>query len=188
MRTFPDITALRKAVEETPTDTDLRTRLQRSEEWGEGWGTNIPLLAAAVAASQGPVLEVGGGLFSTPVLAAMCKATGRHFVTLDDNEEWLRTYADVQPNAHLVSSWDEVKHWQGQYGVIFVDHRPDHARLPVLKAVRGWSDYIVCHDTCNPYFEGVDEFLDTFKWRYDWGFMASSTTVVSDTKEFPVIE
>lgn len=73
------------------------------------------------------------------------------------------------------------------YGVIFVDHRPDTARLPVLKAVRGRADYIVCHDTCNPYFAGVDDFLSTFKWRYDWGFMASSTTVVSDTKEFPVI-
>lgn len=187
MRTFPDITALRKAAE---TEPHLRTRLQRSEEWGEGWGTNIPLLAAAVAASTGPVLEIGGGLFSTPVLAAMCKATGREFLTLDDNAGWIKSYSDVQPNAMYVDNWDDLERTVRPFGwgVIFVDHRPDNARLPVLKAVRGWSDYIVCHDTCNPYFEGVDDFLDTFKWRYDWGFMASSTTVVSDTKEFPVIE
>jgi predicted O-methyltransferase YrrM len=187
MRTFPDLGALKLAAAK---DHGLMTRVQRSEEWGDGWGTNVPLLAAAVAASTGPVLEIGGGLFSTPVLAAMCKATNRELITLDNDENWIKSYADVQKNAHCLPQWDEqeLERFKAQYGVIFVDHRPDDARLPVLQAIRAWNpDYIVCHDTCNPYFTGVDAFLNTFAWRYDWGFMASSTTVVSDTKEFPVI-
>ena len=55
------------------------------------WGTHASLLAAAVAASSPgyPVLELGAGRFSTPMLVAMCALTKRTLVSADNDMAWL---------------------------------------------------------------------------------------------------
>jgi hypothetical protein len=41
-------------------------------EAGLKWGSHLPSLAACLASSRGPVIELGVGHFSTPFLHAYC--------------------------------------------------------------------------------------------------------------------
>ena len=43
-----------------------------------------------------------------------------------------------------------------------------------------YTSFIVIHDTRNTWFAGVDEVLDSFKFRFDYCFMTPVTTVVSN--------
>ena len=50
----------------------------------DGGGSHVPLLASVVAiARPGPVLELGVGDMSTPLLREMCRAMGRELVSVD---------------------------------------------------------------------------------------------------------
>ena len=57
------------------------------------WGSHLPMLAACVAATSGDVLELGVGDFSTPVLHALCGATGRNLVSVEDDMAWCHKLA-----------------------------------------------------------------------------------------------
>lgn len=184
--TFPSISELRAAAQKDPS---LKFKYERSRLWGDGWGTNVPLLAAMTSCARpGNVLELGGGYFSTPVLKTICKAQGRKLVTLETAPEWAKAYADIH-EAVIVEDWAKaIESLSGsKWALIFVDNQPDHTRLPNIKACREKLkfEFLVTHDTVNPYFQGVDEYLDTFQYRYDYTLMSSNTTVVSDIRKIP---
>lgn len=56
----------------------------------DGFATAVPALIATVAATYGPIVEVGAGFSSTPVLAAIARAFGREFFSLESDERWAR--------------------------------------------------------------------------------------------------
>lgn len=183
---FPSINELYLAFKKDPS---LKFKYERSQMWGNGWGTNIPLLAAMTACARpGNVLELGGGYFSTPVLKAICTAQKRKLVTLENSEQWAKAYADIH-EAVIIKDWIEaIDNLKGsKWALVFIDNQSDDTRLPNIERVRGNLDFefLVVHDTCNPYFKGVDDYLDTFKYRYDYTLMSSNTTVVSDTRKPP---
>jgi hypothetical protein len=184
-----DIWALRNAVAR---GAPLGRVLERSEAWGQGWGTNVPLLAAALAtADPGPVLELGTGHFSTPLLIEMCSALGREYWALETNTAWADKHSDLlRPTARILMVEENWVKWPvpnlpTRFALAFIDNQPDSTRLMNLRRMRGLASRIVVHDTCNPYFQGVDEELDTFKFRFNYTHMASVTSVVSDERPYP---
>ncbi len=60
------------------------------------FATHMPLLLACLRHTTGPVLELGSGWFSTPLLAAF--ATDRLVRTIETNPQW---YDRVSQICHL---------------------------------------------------------------------------------------
>jgi len=87
--------------------------------------TFTPMLAAAVAWCHcgddamiqdtiGPVLELGMGNGSTPMLHSLCKAMNTPLVSIDNNREWHDRFLDLATRDHrghqirLLDSWELV--------------------------------------------------------------------------------
>jgi hypothetical protein len=158
--------------------------------------THFPILAAAVAHTTGPVLELGCGAGSTIMLHYMC-AGKRLLVTAETDRKWLRKftdYATVNTSERLhdhwlkyVEDWDKFDIIEGfQWGMAFVDCAPGEARARLVERLKGRAHFIVVHDTeldsgGNYGFEPV---FKTFKYRSEWRRWRPYTSVVSDEELF----
>ena len=86
----------RKAIDAADDEMVLRSIARRElseaapRDEHESWiyGTHLVPLMACVVESSGPVLELGCGRWSTPVLRAYCLAAKREFVSVDSNRNW----------------------------------------------------------------------------------------------------
>ncbi len=143
-----------------------------------GEGSHIPLLASVVAIAQpGPVLELGVGEKSTPLLREMCRAMGRELVSADTSPEWAKRFGAAMLEQVGGEAWS----------VVFIDTTAPPTRIELVQRMRGRAEFIVVHDTDN---QGGDlaeliEYLGTFPHRYDYTLMRPWTTVVSDARAFP---
>ena len=156
---------------------------------GKFWTTHIPLLIKTVQISEGPVLEIGGGPYSTPILHWLCKDMGRMLYTYENDIDYFRYCKTFQSKLHVVrfiEDWDKLKanrHW----GVVFIDHHPcDQRAIDAIK-FKDHADYVVIHDTDRDVKYGMDKVWPNFKYRYDWQLSKPYTSVVSnfkDLKEF----
>jgi tetratricopeptide (TPR) repeat protein len=190
---YPDIQTLRAAIETNKRaglcTKDLARIEKRSAAYTDGWGTHLPLLAAVVAiANPGTVLECGCGPTSTPMLAELCKATNREFISLESEEAWIDTNSDICETLHVprwAGFFDGINKYR-TYAVAFIDNHPSEDRLVNLNALADKAEFIVVHDTLHPdYLKGINERLDQFKYRYDYTHMASCTSVVSNVRPYP---
>jgi predicted O-methyltransferase YrrM len=205
-RSFPDPPAIDYALAYARGTKNVEAekhllRLQaRSNAFCNGYGTHIPLLASVVAtAPPGDVLELGVGHFSSPLLSAMCKAMGRHLTSFEEKAEWLDNVRDLEAPHHDLRVAADPFNWmpdvdalfgtEGHFAVIFIDHgRTNQDRMAYLRQLADRADFIVCHDTRNTWFAGVDEVLDSFKHRFDYCLMTPVTTVVSNKYDVSAFE
>lgn len=107
------------------------------------YATHLEALVSTALATDGPILEMGCGDYSTPVLAAIANKMGRGFVVHSSNEEWASKFSDLA-DVNIVN-WDE---WEPpQFGMALLDSE-EHtlkrlSRLPKLLEVGG---AVVVHD------------------------------------------
>ncbi len=134
--------------------------------------THVPLLVRAFDVSQGDVLEVGTGYFSTTVLDWLCAITGRKLVSYETDPRWYGRATKLQSDYHdiiFVKNWDEIPMDEKHWGLAFIDHAP-HARRSVdMARLKDKADFIVAHDT-EPRSEklyGYPNVYSLFKYRYD---------------------
>jgi hypothetical protein len=108
------------------------------------WGSHLPSLFAALMATSGAVLEVGAGLWSTPLLRTFCQTARREFVTLEENAEWAERCGSCF--VHLDFMGDVLKTIaQGPWSVVFLDHN-GHKRAEAAEIFARTAPYIVVHD------------------------------------------
>ena len=143
----------------------------------KGWSTHNTMLIKAVLASEGPVLELGGGMFSTPLLHWMCKSLDRQLVTCENDEEFfylvVKNFQSRQHITRLIKDWDTELDLKRHWGVVFVDHHPNGRRYYDAIRFKDTADYIVMHDT-DP--EGQRQHMrydfmkvwPNFKYIYHW--------------------
>jgi hypothetical protein len=115
------------------------------------WGSHLPVLMAAVAASSGPVLEIGIGHFSTPALRALCIPLHRKLVSVEDSSEWFNEFRNYERDLHRLinADYDNMlpilakEHW----GAVFIDNSPggERRRKDFISFIP-CSDYVVVHD------------------------------------------
>jgi hypothetical protein len=160
----------------------------------EAAGSHFPVLAAAVArtAGQGPVLELGMGDYSTPMLHLLCH--DRLLVSADNSARWVARYEAFRSprhELHFVDDWDrfvllEARHW----AVAFVDCSPVIRRVELVERLQGHARFIVVHDTetepdqdaATVYaFEGL---FARFRFRTDYRVFKPFTTILSDESPF----
>jgi len=116
------------------------------------YATHQATLVESLLATTGPVLELGSGWFSTPILHAICEQQGRELWTLDNNASWLANFAELRRSWHrieLVSDWDSVDFGEREFGLVFVDHAPAERRVIEVRRLieAGLAETFVIHDT-----------------------------------------
>jgi len=142
------------------------------------YATHLPLLAACVASSGGPVLELGCGLYSTPVLHALC--LGRTLLSVESDPEWYALFKHFESDNHHIILSKELPELPGPWSVVLIDQRPAKARAPSIIRLREKTELFVIHDTEDQLYE-YEPVLSTFKHRIEWQRYTPWTSVVSDT-------
>jgi hypothetical protein len=141
--------------------------------------------------TTGPVLEMGMGNYSTPILHEMCK--DRLVVSLDSVDEWVEKFAKYRSSTHKIkteSNWDNATHYLQSvfWDVVLIDQHPCERRIIDLQLLMHNTRFFVVHDT-EPRAAHVYNYEPTLSlFRYRWELQALNpyTTVVSMTDPIPM--
>ena len=154
----------------------------------QAWTTHIPMLIKAVQMTDGPVMELGAGMFSTPLLHWLCYENNRKLATYEINDRYAKFAKGFSSKNHQifhVSDYGEIDtetHWD----VVLVDHSTDERAKDIIR-LKDKANYIVIHDThSNAY--GYDKIWKHFKYIHHWKFTKPFTSVVSNFKNLEEYE
>lgn len=129
--------------------------------------SHLPPLLACLAVTEGPVLEMGIGEYSTPVLHAFCQR--RPLVSVENNEPWFEQFAALYRTLNhifiLAPDYDVVlpSLVSARWSVAFLDHSSGLRRGADALALKDSAQYIVIHD----YLPGPDDPAAN-EVRLDW--------------------
>jgi hypothetical protein len=157
-----------------------------------GWSSHIQALAWAVGQTEGPIVEMGAGWYSTPLLHGFAEAAGRELWTVDDpHPTWVPELTRIAEAYER--SWHHFS--VGTYelpvdtagGLVFADQSAGYRALSVIEAKIQGAGIIVVHDTeeyngpqpGEPY-PGMTDALESFNYRRDFIVFPQRTTAVSD--------
>jgi hypothetical protein len=153
----------------------------------KGFGNHLPVLIKLVSLTTGPILELGGGMFSTPFLHWACYPN-RRLVTYDNEEMYFNTIKQYECDYHkveLVTDWDKVD-VSGHWDIVLVDHHPNERRVEEVKRLVNTADYLVLHDT-EGRWDGKYHYSTIYPlFKYRWDFSTGQrpfTTVLSNLKD-----
>ncbi len=155
------------------------------------YGTHLAPLIQAVRKTDGEILELGVGIFSTPYLHYLSHVSKRHLTSYDNDAGWARQFATSVFSAYLykgpyhkiipVESWDDAK-IEKPWDVALVDHSPSERRIVEIERLAKWAKYIIIHDS-NRRQESVyhySKIYPLFKYRTDWHEDSNHATVLSN--------
>lgn len=136
-------------------------------------GSHLPVLMKLVSITNGPILELGSGWYSTPYLHWACYANKRKLVTYEDNPKWFdftKQFASEYHLIRLVDDWNKIDISE-PWSIAFIDHDPivDRKRVEEMKRLTH-ADYVVAHDTENSrnrhyrYFDAYKLYKYRFKF------------------------
>ena len=146
------------------------------------WGSHLVPLIKCLEKTSGPVIELGIGISSTPLLHALCFDQGRHLISYDNNPvfiEMFKKYRTIGHDVVLVKDWNEIL--TKPYSVVLVDHKPEERRKIDVKKFEN-AEYVILHDSepdKNDLYH-YDEIYPLFKYRFDYTKTQVHTTVLSN--------
>ncbi|MBP7119388.1 hypothetical protein KBA63_04870 [Candidatus Woesebacteria bacterium] len=162
------------------------------------YGTHLAPLIQAVNKTDGDILEIGLGIFSTPYLHYQSFLSKRNLTSIDNVEGWVNRFKSSHVSGHMyegpyhklitVNNWNEAdieKPWD----VVLIDHSPSERRIEEVKRLANLAKYIIIHDS-NPRKDReyhYSQIYPLFKYRTDWTGDANPATVLSnfvDLKDF----
>lgn len=160
------------------------------------YSSHLPVLMEAINRSTGDVLELGPGVFSTPVLHWMCQAKKRNLLTIENDKKWYRfckQYYETPLHKFLyVANWDECKDViNKKWDVVLVDHSPSERRIVEISQLANLANYLVIHDSDlrNEFRYHYSEIYPLFKYRFNFDQADYSTVLLSnfvDLKNFTI--
>jgi hypothetical protein len=150
------------------------------------YGDHLPVLIQAVTRTSGPIVELGGGFYSTPYLHWACFNKNRPLATYDNEPTFANFLSAFQTDYHkvqLVEDWDTID-LSGPISVAFVDHAPAERRIMDMRRLLH-AEYVVAHDTeerRNHHYRW-DLIHDLFKYRYRYRSRLHGTSVFSNVHD-----
>jgi hypothetical protein len=138
------------------------------------YSSHLPVLMEVMRRTTGDVLELGPGVFSTPVLHWLCETQGRNLLSVENDAKWswfCRQYYETDLHKHLlVKNWDDAKEAIDKpWDVVLVDHSPSERRVIEIALLKDRAKYLVLHDA-NPEKDASDYHYSTiyplFKYKY----------------------
>jgi hypothetical protein len=164
---------------------------------GKGYSTHNALLLRVLDASDGDVVEMGSGPFSTALLHWYCKNKKRKLITYEDDPQYYifaKMFQSPEHRVIFIEDWDKVDTSQHR-GLVFIDHGGKldggyHGSRRGLDVTR-WkdtADYIVMHDTEVGDYVKDDIYnyrpmWKNFKYKFTWKECRPWTSVVSNSKD-----
>lgn len=153
--------------------------------------THQRLLVASVLRTTGPILELGVGWYSTPLLHEIGRATGRPVVTIDNNNDWLAQFQCLDSAGHdviLIGWWGDLievlnkRTGHKRFGAVFVDQGQPADREYTIRALLAdeRADVYVMHDTEEGPAYGYNRVLPMFRYQWTDRCQRSWTTVASN--------
>jgi len=150
------------------------------------YSSHLPLLIKMVSITDGDVLELGTGIFSTPVLHWMCVPDERNLVSYEGDKKYYelaKQYSHKFHTIHFAEEFDDIE-IEKPWDVVFIDHEVHEVgnRSKVAKKVANYAKFVILHDTCwrNRRFHHYEEIYPLFKYRYQFQLESPKTTVVSN--------
>ena len=137
---------------------------------GSNYASHVPLLSAAVTITSGPVLELGAGFGSTPMLHGLCGSMKRSLATIENDKQWLLkflNYGRVWHTLRYVDTFIDLPEYNQEWDLVFVDHGISEQRGISVRMLKN-SQVIVVHDTCFSFLYNYEPVLSEFKYRWDW--------------------
>ena len=149
--------------------------------------THIPLLVRVFDKSEGDVLEIGTGYFSTLLLHWLATISERQVHSYESSTHWYNRNKKSETafhHIHLCTDWASADFDQKHWGMVFIDHAPEARRSVEIARLANLADYIVIHDTdLSDRKYRYSTIWHLFKYRYDYTKLWPSTTVVSNFKD-----
>lgn len=157
----------------------------------DGYATHVPVLIACLQNTTGPILELGAGLYSTPIVHAF-SVLGRYGRTVEINAEWAARiralfegipFVSTKHDILTVRDPEETNLKEHQWSVALVDHETHHRARDLRTLKELGAEIIIVHDTQDVRY-GCNPVLETFRYRHDfegWGW--PTTTAVSDVND-----
>ena len=150
------------------------------------WGSHLPILNKVLNETTGSVLELGTGLYSTPIMHWVCFPHKRKLVSYESNPTYakmLNAYKDTFHEIHNIDEkdWDNID-IEKEWDVAFIDHAPDVRRGIEAKRLANFAKYVVIHDSDthnDPYYK-YDEVYPLYKYRFDYRETVPNTTILSN--------
>lgn len=147
------------------------------------FATHIPVLLACLQYTDGPILELGAGLYSTPLVNAFASQE-RYARTIEANGRWygrvIAPLLSVSSKHHelIHSDYEQARLLDHHWSVVLIDHAPARRRRVDMERVRTNADLVIAHDTEEPAYRYEPVFAK-FAFRYDFRRYLPHTTVVS---------
>lgn len=149
-------------------------------------GSHIPVLVKIMERIDKPVLELGIGYNSTPLLHWMCKEKDVNLHSYESDPEWLNKFLEFETENHILTSFDFSKIIPinvGDWGLVFIDHRPAYKRKYSALHFKDTADYIVLHDSEQGKPYSYKKIYDQFKYIYEYKKCGKPYTVVLSNRK-----
>ena len=158
--------------------------------WKASDGSHLPILTRLVLATmnEGPILELGTGFFSTPVLHWLCAPTKRRLVSYESQQKYFAVASNYLADfheVHLVEDWAAIDIESSHWDIVLVDHGPGPQRKVEFARVANNADYVVVHDTeqRNDQYYHFSEVTPFYRYRCDYTDLYPNTSVFSNLKD-----
>jgi len=148
--------------------------------------THMPFLMKAVLATNGDILEMGSGMFSTPLLHWMAYPD-RKVYTYESNPEYYEMVSGFKAPHHeiiLVDSWDDAP-IEREWGLALIDHSPADRRKVDILRLANYAKMIFIHDTepRNERKYGYNEVIKKFRYNHFFRDLKPQSAVVSNLEQ-----
>jgi len=149
-------------------------------------GSHIPVLIQSLLNTTGPVLEMGMGFNSTPLLHWLCKDLERDLYSMESDLEWMHKFDGYQSLNHIIMpipDWNNTLIGEMNWGLVLIDHKPGIQRGFDAVKVADRAQIVVLHDS-EPEWDkiyGYSKVYDFYKYRHDDTRWKPCTTVLSNT-------
>jgi len=151
------------------------------------YSTFLPMLLEAMARTNGDVLELGAGVFSTPLLHWLCQRQKRNLLTIENDRSWygfVKRYLRTDHHQILhVANWDDADQYiDKEWDVVLIDHSPSERRIEEIKKLANKAKYLVVHDS-DPWKDHQYHYstiYPLFKYRFNFDQADHQTAVLSN--------
>lgn len=152
------------------------------------WGSHLPILSRILDITDGAVLELGTGVWSTALMDLMASETKRKVISYDNDpawfdankERWQSDYHDIRLIPE--DGWDDINLDEHVWSVAFLDHKPAKRRKVDAQRLAHKALYVLLHDSepeSDKFFK-YSWIYKHFKYQYQYTKCRPNTVVLSN--------